>query len=94
MADSAFLSAAVDIASILADDDIVRNDTDASNETLVNDDFSGFLDFDFNETSATESPSASGFFDSLVSLSRGCGAVGRAVASDTRDPRFESKHRM
>ena len=24
----------------------------------------------------------------------GCGSVGRAVASDTRDPRFESRHRQ
>ena len=24
---------------------------------------------------------------------RGCGAVGRAVASDTRDPQFDSRHR-
>ena len=27
-------------------------------------------------------------------LGSGCGAVGRAVASDTRDPRFESSHRQ
>ena len=25
-------------------------------------------------------------------LGSGCGSVGRAVASDTRDPRFESSH--
>ena len=31
---------------------------------------------------------------SYVTLGRGCGAVGRAVASDTRDPRFESRHRQ
>ena len=24
----------------------------------------------------------------------GCGSVGRATASDTRDPRFESNHRQ
>ena len=29
---------------------------------------------------------------SFLWLGRGCGAVGRAVASDTRDPRFESQH--
>ena len=27
-------------------------------------------------------------------LGSGCGSVGRAVASDTRDPRFESSHRQ
>ena len=27
-------------------------------------------------------------------LGLGCGAVDRAVASDTRDPRFESRHRQ
>ena len=27
-------------------------------------------------------------------MGRGCGAVGRAVASDARDPRFESRHRQ
>ena len=34
--------------------------------------------------------------DSLGKMDRqlgsGCGSVGRAVASDTRDPRFESSH--
>ena len=28
----------------------------------------------------------------VVALGSGCGTVGRAVASDTRDPRFESSH--
>ena len=27
-------------------------------------------------------------------LGSGCGSVGRAVASDTRDPRFESSHQQ
>ena len=27
-------------------------------------------------------------------LGSGCGSVGRAVAADTRDPRFESSHRQ
>ena len=27
-----------------------------------------------------------------IYLGNGCGAVGRVVASDTRDPRFESSH--
>ena len=27
-------------------------------------------------------------------LGRGCGAVGRAVASDTRDPQIESQHQQ
>ena len=31
---------------------------------------------------------------SLYHMGSGCGAVGRAVASDTRGPRFESSHRQ
>ena len=30
----------------------------------------------------------------LFSLGSGCGSVGRAVASDTRGPRFESSHQQ
>ena len=30
----------------------------------------------------------------VVALGSGCGSVGRAVASDTRGPRFESSHRQ
>ena len=29
-----------------------------------------------------------------VNVGSGCGSVGRAVASDTRSPRFESSHRQ
>ena len=30
----------------------------------------------------------------IAALGSGCGSVGRAVASDTRGPRFESSHRQ
>ena len=30
----------------------------------------------------------------ILLLGSGCGSVGRAVASDTRDPRFKSSHRQ
>ena len=30
----------------------------------------------------------------MLMLGSGCGSVGRAVASDTRDPWFESRHRQ
>ena len=30
----------------------------------------------------------------LVLVGSGCSSVGRAVTSDTRDPRFESSHRQ
>ena len=33
-------------------------------------------------------------FNFLMGLGSGCGSVGRAVASDTRGPRFESSHRQ
>ena len=33
-------------------------------------------------------------YDTLVYLGSGCGSVGRAVASDTRDPWFEPSHRQ
>jgi hypothetical protein len=66
MADSAFLSAAVDFASILTDDDD-KNDTDVSNDTLVNDDFGNFSDFDFKDT-PTPNHSHLGFLDNLVRL--------------------------
>ena len=31
---------------------------------------------------------------SIIPLGSGCGSVGRAVASDTRDPRFEFRHQQ
>jgi len=64
MADSAFLSAAVDFASILTDDD-AQNDTDVSNVTIVGDDFDSF---DFNET--RRNSTVFGFLDNLVSKSK------------------------
>ena len=30
----------------------------------------------------------------ISELGSGCGAVGRAIASNTRDPQFESSHRL
>ena len=66
MVDNTFLSAAVDFASILSnDDDEGQNDTDISNVTIVGDDFDYFNNFDFNGT--RHNSTTFGFLDNLVS---------------------------
>ena len=73
MADSAFLAAAVDFASIISDDD---NDTDTNNETFIGDIFTNdsFDDFDFNET-AKNSTSTFGFLDNFVRFINNLSAI-------------------
>jgi len=69
MADSAFLAAAVDFATIITDD-ADSNDTDVNNETFIGDLFSNdsFDDFDFNETTKNTTATTFGFLDNLVRL--------------------------